>query len=73
MEKPLLGGRYVIVVDVGLQTDWASWFGEFEVEVDGETTRLTGSITDQSALHGVIARLRDLGLPIITINRISEP
>ena len=61
------GGRYEIVVGAALEADWAEWFDGFEVETDGETSRLVGSVVDQAALHGLLARLRDLGLPILEL------
>jgi hypothetical protein len=41
---------------------------------DDGTTELVGPVADQAAVHGVIARIRDLGLPLISVNRVeSEP
>jgi hypothetical protein len=41
---------------------------------DDGTTELIGPVADQAAVHGVIARIRDLGLPLISVNRVeSEP
>ncbi|GAA1572290.1 MULTISPECIES: hypothetical protein [Kribbella] len=47
---------------------WSGWFADFTViaEPDGTTT-LRGAVTDQSALHGVLARIRDLGLTLISV------
>ena len=69
MADPLSGGRYEIVVGAALHDDWAEWFDGFEVETDGETSRLVGSVVDQAALHGVIQQLRDLKVPLIEIRR----
>ena len=48
---------------------WSDWFEEFEItHTDQGETILTGDITDQSALYGLIAKLRDLGLSLISVN-----
>lgn len=71
MNSPLAGGRYEIIVSGELHPDWSQWFEGFEVEADGEATRLVGQVIDQPALHGVLAGLRDLGIPIVSVNRLS--
>jgi hypothetical protein len=72
MEGPLIGDQYEIVTGAALDNSWAEWFEEFEVTAEGETTRLTGTIADQAALHGVLARLRDLAIPIVTVHRLAS-
>jgi hypothetical protein len=51
---------------------WAGWFGEvaLELEEDG-TTRLTCPAIDQAALHGLLSKVRNLGLPLLSVNRIE--
>lgn len=51
-----------------LDPRWSEWFAGFTLtpEPDGTTT-LRGPITDQSELHGVLARIRDLGLTLISV------
>ena len=51
-------------------TRWATWFDDFAMtpEVNGDTT-LTGEVTDQAALHGLINRVRDLGLTLVAVER----
>jgi hypothetical protein len=53
---------------------WSDWFGGLAVQrrEDG-TTVLVGSVDDQAALHGVIIRIRDLGLPLLSVRRAAEP
>jgi hypothetical protein len=60
---------YEIKVQGNLGEDWAEWFGGLEVTTDehGHTV-LTGPIPDQAALFGILARLRDLGLPLLSVN-----
>lgn len=55
-----------------LDTDWSEWLGGLTLEhtADGRTI-LTGELADQSALHGLLARIRDLGLPILLVARLQ--
>jgi hypothetical protein len=65
-------GWYEIRLQGRLDERWASWFDglTLEPQPDGVTV-LRGRIPDQAALHGLLARLRDLGLPLISV--ISDP
>ena len=64
--------RYEIRVLGVLDSRWSAWFAGLDVASDagGETT-LTGPLPDQAALHGVLARVRDLGLPLIAVRRLD--
>jgi hypothetical protein len=68
-------GLYEIRLTGRLDARWAAWFDGLTVSQDGDgTTVLTGRIADQAALHGVIQRVRDLGLPLISVTRLeSQP
>ena len=47
---------------------WSDWFEEFAItHTDQGETVLTGDVADQSALYGLIAKLRDLGLPLVSV------
>jgi hypothetical protein len=72
MTDALLGGNYELVVGASLDTDWSRWFIGFEVTPEGRHTRLCGTVADQAALHGLLAQLRDLGIPIHLIRRLPE-
>ena len=72
MAGPLTGGHYEIVVGATLDQDWSEWFEGFEVRAEGERTRLHGTVADQAALHGLLSRLRDLGIPILDVHRMSD-
>ena len=63
---------YRIRVRGHLDDRWIDWFGglEFQREDDG-TTVLVGPIVDQAALHGVIKGIRDLGLPLLAVDRVT--
>ncbi len=62
---------YEIRIKGHLDDRWADWFEglTFTLVRDG-TTLLDGPLTDQAALHGVLNRIRDLGLPIISVQRV---
>jgi len=49
------------------------WFADLELIVADETTVLTGIVADQAALHGVLARVRDLGVPLLEVRWMTEP
>lgn len=58
-----------------LDQRWSEWFEGMTIEPgDGGETRLTGPVIDQAALHGLLNKIRDLGLPLIAVTRDeSEP
>jgi hypothetical protein len=63
---------YEIRVEAHLDEDWAEWFGGLEVTTDDQgRTVLTGPIGDQAALYGLLAKLRDLGLPLLELHVVS--
>ena len=63
---------YDIRVKGHLSCAWGDSFTGLMItlEDDGDT-RLTGPVVDQAALHGLLKRVRDLGLPLISVNRIE--
>ena len=68
------GGSYEIRLKGHLEARWAEWFDGLSLtqESDG-TTVLRGSVVDQAALHGLLGKVRDLGLPLIAVHRRTEP
>ena len=66
-------GRYEIRVKGHLDGRWAAWFDGLSLshESDG-TTVMVGPIADQAALHGLLQRVRDLGLPLVSVNRVDR-
>jgi hypothetical protein len=64
---------YQITVLGHLDSEWSEWFEGLTITpVDNGETILTGPIVDQTALHGVLIKIRDLGLPLREISR-REP
>ena len=67
---------YRICVRGRLSQTGAAWFEGFTLTVDETTappqTRLEGPVMDQAALHGLISRIRDLGLTLISVQCIDE-
>jgi hypothetical protein len=63
--------RYEIRVEGILEERWSDWFGGLTVENDEEGTLLSGTLPDQPALHGVLEKVRDLGLSVIAVQRLT--
>jgi hypothetical protein len=65
--------RYEIHVRGRLDQRWASWFDGMTVSTDADgTTMIRGPVADQAALHGLLARLRDLGLPLLSVTQVPH-
>jgi len=61
--------RVEIRVKEHLDIDWAEWLGDFTItHLESSETILIGSVPDQAALYGLIAKLRDLGVELIAVN-----
>ena len=53
---------------------WWEWVGDMAITYTGQgETLLTGLVADQSALYGLVAKLRDLGLPLVSVNLVEMP
>jgi hypothetical protein len=63
--------RYEVRVDSVLDDQWADWFGGLQLSSDGTQTVITGLIPDQPALHGLLTKIRDLGLCLISVRRLD--
>ena len=61
--------RYEIRVEGTLSEDWSAWFDGLDVAADGGNTVISGVLPDQPALHGLLNRVRDLGLCLISVRR----
>ena len=64
---------YEIRLKGHLDDRWAGWFGGLTItlEENGDTL-LTGPVVDQAALYGLLKRVRDLGMPLLSVNCINE-
>ncbi|TNE45399.1 MAG: hypothetical protein EP343_26875 [Deltaproteobacteria bacterium] len=68
--RTTLAHSYCIVVEGTLGMEWSDWFPSMEVHYDHEgNTILSGVLADQAALHGILKRIRNLGLPLLSIQR----
>jgi len=64
-------GRYEIRLKGHLHPRWTSWFDDMTVtNHDDGITVICGSVTDQAALHGLLNKVRDIGLPLISVVRV---
>ena len=64
---------YQIRLKGQLGSEWADWFGGLSITLaDNGDTLLTGPVVDQAALHGLLKKVRDLGLPLISVNPIKS-
>ena len=62
-----------ILIEGCLDEKWAEWLGEIVItHPNPDETLLTGQVMDQSALYGLIAKLRDLGVYLVSINYIED-
>ena len=53
---------------------WSDWLGGLAIHLQEDgTSVLVGPVVDQAALHGVIIRIRDLGLPLLSVRQLAEP
>lgn len=65
-------GWYEIRLKGHLDARWATWFEGLSIAHAGDgTTVLSGPIVDQTALHGVLRKVRDLGLPLISVVQVD--
>jgi hypothetical protein len=62
---------YEVRVEGVLGGDWSAWFDGLEVKADGDHSVLTGPLEDQAALHGVLGKIRDLGLQLLSVQRLD--
>jgi hypothetical protein len=68
-------GRYEIRVKGRLDARWIAWFDGMALTHDGDgTTLIHGQVVDQAALHGLLAKVRDVGLPLVSVTEVEpEP
>jgi hypothetical protein len=63
---------YQLRIQGHLSRQWTDWFGGLSItlEDDGDTL-LTGPVVDQAALYGLLKKVRDLGMPLLSVNRVE--
>jgi hypothetical protein len=63
---------YQIRIKGHLSCKWTDWFEGLAITLeDNGETLLTGSIIDQAALHGVLRKVRDVGMPLLSVNSVT--
>lgn len=64
---------YEIRLQGQLDQRWSDWFEGFTLTIHGDgTTTLTGPVTDQAALYGLLRRVGDLGVTLISVNELDK-
>ena len=64
---------YQITVKGQLSADWCAWFDGMTITQDGTgATLITGPVADQAALHGLLRKVRDLGLTLLALNSSEQ-
>jgi len=63
---------YQIKIEGHLGDQWADWFSGLSVTLEENgITLLTGPVADQAALFGLLKKIRDLGMPLVSVNRVG--
>jgi hypothetical protein len=71
--QPQPGPVYEVRVRGVLEERWSSWFDGLDIVAEPpENSLIVGAVADQCALHGLLAKVRDLGLPLISVQLIEE-
>ena len=71
LDEPMV---YQIRIEGHLGPTWTAWFGDVSITLeDNGETLLTGPVVDQAALHGLLRKIRDLGMPLISAIRVKPP
>ncbi len=66
-------GRYEIRLTGHLDAHWTAWFDGLTVSYENDgTTVICGDIVDQAALHGLLQRVRDLGLSLVSVGKVED-
>jgi hypothetical protein len=66
-------GRYEIRLQGHLQSRWAAWFDGMTLTKSSDgTTVIHGLVADQAALHGLLQKVRDMGLPLVSVTQLDR-
>jgi hypothetical protein len=72
-DRPDREAAYEICVKGVLDDSWSAWLGGLDVRpLDNGETVLTGPVRDQAALHGLLSKIRDLGLVLLSLERVRR-
>ncbi len=66
-----VNSRYEIRVKGILDRRWTAWVEDLQVTSDGEESVISGPVADQAALHGLLTKVRDLGLFLISVRQLD--
>jgi hypothetical protein len=70
--EPVAPMIYQIRIEGHLGCEWAGWFGDLTITLaDNGETLLTGPVIDQAALYGLLKKVRDLGMPLLSVIRVE--
>ncbi len=65
--------QYLIRVKGHLAARWVSWFDGMTLTTESDgTTTIEGPVVDQAALHGLLQKLRDVGIPLISLTQVEK-
>lgn len=65
--------RYEICIEGVVDQGWSVWFDGMEISAGpADRTTIAGEVADQAALHGLLARVRDLGLAVHSVTRVDD-
>lgn len=62
---------YQIRIKGQLDSQWSDWFSGMTISLDNDDTLMTGRVIDQAALHGLLKKVRDLGMPLVSVVQIQ--
>jgi hypothetical protein len=68
LNQKKMKGKTIIKVQGHLNENWKDWFEGLEISYEGNNTILTGNLKDEAHMHGLLNRIMDLNLIIISVN-----
>ena len=69
LDRPL---TFEIRISGRLDSQWSDWFDKLTITQAGDQTLLRGTVADQAALYGILLKLHNLGLPLLSFHRIHR-
>jgi hypothetical protein len=63
---------YQIKIQGSLDHSWSAWFNDMRITCEGDVTTITGVVPDQAALRGLLDRIWNLNLALISVARVAE-